>query len=111
MSEALVDSRPALQAQAANPAPRDCVRYATRTALSLAQYLGALGQHSDASWVLMKAHLNEGNLAAGLMLEQAGHCLLRLSPPHARKFAFYLVLAGLRFNMCGQRGLALRAYR
>ena len=50
-------------------------------------------------------------MRAGLLLEQAAHCLLSLQPPHTRKFAFQLVLAGLRFDMCGQKGLAQRAYR
>ena len=53
----------------------------------------------------------EENLRAGLMLEQAAYCLLALSSPHTRKFAFHLVLAGLRFDMCGHKGLARRAYR
>lgn len=54
--------------------------------------------------------LQEDNLRAGLLLEQAAHCLLCLTPPHTRKFAFHLVLAGLRYDMCGQKGLAQRAY-
>ena len=56
--------------------------------------------------------MQEENLRAGLLLEQAAHSLLRLAPaPHVRKFAFHLVLAGLRFNLCEQKGLALRAYK
>ena len=53
----------------------------------------------------------EDDLRAGLLLEQAAHCLLALQPPHVRKFAFHLVLAGLRYDMCGQRSLAHRAYK
>lgn len=146
------------------------MRYATRAALVLADYLRAVGLHSEANWALMKAHFQvqcvtreaaagaaccsrcdgpataplvgpgaacwcwcpsspppacsnlcslppplppnqEENLRAGLLLEQAAHCLLSLSPPHTRKFAFHLVLAGLRYDMCAQKGLAQRAYR
>lgn len=50
-------------------------------------------------------------MRAGLLLEQAAHCLLARSPPHTRRFGFHLVLAGLRYDMCGQKGLAQRAYR
>ena len=31
-------------------------RYATRTAMVLAEYLRALGHHSEANWIYMKAH-------------------------------------------------------
>jgi hypothetical protein len=55
--------------------------------------------------------IQEENLRAGLLLEQAAHCLLSQSPPHVRKFAFHLVLAGLRYDMCAQKGLAQRAYK
>ena len=55
--------------------------------------------------------LQEENLRAGLLLEQAAYCLLSQSPPHTRKFAFHLVLAGLRYDMCAQKGLAQRAYK
>jgi hypothetical protein len=54
--------------------------------------------------------LQEENLRAGLLLEQAAYCLLALQPPHVRKFAFHLVLAGLRYDMCGQKVLSMRAY-
>ena len=52
----------------------------------------------------------EENLRSGLLLEQAAYCLLSLSPPHTRKFAFHLVLAGLRYDMCEQKELSNRAY-
>lgn len=63
----------------------------------------------------MPAHpprrVQEDNTGAGLLLEQAAHSLLRLQPPRARKFAFHLVLAGLRYGACDQDGLAQRCYR
>ena len=60
---------------------------------------------------VMMHPLQEDNACAGLLLEQAAHCLLAQPHPHARKFAFHQVLAGLRYNLCDQKGLALRAYR
>lgn len=93
------------------PRARDGTRCATRTAMLLAAYMREVGLPADANWVCMKAHYAEDNLRAGLLLEQASHCLLALAPPNTRKFAFQMVLAGLRYNMCGQKELALRAYK
>ncbi len=53
----------------------------------------------------------EENLRAALLLEQAAFCLLHVAPPHVRKFAFHMVLSGLRYNACGQVPLGVRAYR
>ena len=53
----------------------------------------------------------EENLRAALVLEQAAQCLLHTSPPHVRKYAFHMVLSGLRYNSCGQQQLGMRAYR
>jgi trafficking protein particle complex subunit 8 len=55
--------------------------------------------------------LQEENLRAALLLEQAAWALLRTQPPHARKFAFHMVLSGLRYNACQQVPLGMRAYR
>lgn len=77
----------------------------------LAAHMHAVGQHADASWACMKAQYAECDLRAGLLLEQAALALLAATPPQPRKFAFQMVLAGLRYNMCGQKGLALHAYK
>lgn len=53
----------------------------------------------------------EENLRAALLLEQAAFCLLHVAPPHVRKFAFHMVLSGLRYNACVQVPLGVRAYR
>lgn len=53
----------------------------------------------------------EDNLRAALLLEQAAFCLLAIQPPHARKFAFHMVLSGLRYSSCRQTPLAVRAYK
>lgn len=55
--------------------------------------------------------LQEGNLIAAVLLEQAALYLLHVEPPSVRKWAFHLVLAALRFANCQQPQLANRAYR
>ncbi|EFN58685.1 hypothetical protein CHLNCDRAFT_140292 [Chlorella variabilis] len=113
-SDAMASYKEALhryaQLSQANPRNREGARYATRSVLLLAAYLQALGQYGEATAALMKAHFQEENLRAGLLLEQAAYCLLSHQPPHTRKFAFHLVLAGLRFDMCEQKQLSTRAY-
>ncbi len=46
-----------------------------------------------------------------MLLEQSALCLLYTSPPSVRKFAFHMVLAGLRYNAAGLKRLGLHAYR
>eukprot|EP00887_Chlorella_sp_A99_P001561 scaffold8.g1561.t1 len=99
------------QLAARDPRARYATRYATRVAVVLAGFMRGGALATDANWVYMKAHYAEGDLRAGLLLEQAALCLLAPAAPHVRKFAFQMVLAGLRYNMCGQKGLALRAYK
>ena len=55
--------------------------------------------------------LQEENLCAAVLLEQAALCLLRLRHPSVRKYAFLLLLSGLRYNASSQRGLGARVYR
>ncbi|KAL4458148.1 hypothetical protein ABPG75_013013 [Micractinium tetrahymenae] len=99
------------QLSQANPRNREGVRYATRAVLLFSDYLRAQRLHGEANQAYMKGHFQEDSLRAGLLLEQAAHCLLALAPPHTRKFAFHLVLAGLRYDMAEQKGLAQRCYR
>jgi hypothetical protein len=55
--------------------------------------------------------LQEESGRAALLLEQAAYSLLCLRQPSVRKFAFHMVLAGLRFHSCGQKRLAMQAYK
>ena len=55
--------------------------------------------------------LQEENLIAAVLLEQAALNLLHLKHPAVRKWSFHLVLAALRFSNCQQPRLANRAYR
>jgi hypothetical protein len=60
--------------------------------------------------VLMAAHFEEEPSRAALLLEGAAWCQLRGVPPQARRAAFQLVLAGLRYNNAKQRRLAIHCY-
>jgi hypothetical protein len=44
-------------------------------------------------------------------LEQAAQCYLAQPQPWIRKYAFYMMLAGQKFNRSGQKKHALRAYK
>lgn len=70
----------------------------------------AQGLFREATVPLMRASYEESPLRAALLLEQAALCYLQASPPLLRKFAFYMVLAGHRYNHAGQRWHAVRAY-
>lgn len=70
-----------------------------------------LRRHQAANASFMRAHFDEDSARAALLLEQSSYCLLRAGPPMVRKFAFHLVLAGLRFHGCKQKRLAVHAYR
>ncbi|KAH9302441.1 hypothetical protein KI387_014024 [Taxus chinensis] len=85
-------------------------RYATRCALWWAEMLKARGQYKDAANVYNRISSEEPSLRAGVLLEQTAYCYLRAKPTMLRKFGFYLVLAGNRYNICGQRKHAIRAY-
>ncbi|KAK9833051.1 hypothetical protein WJX74_005623 [Apatococcus lobatus] len=90
---------------------RDGIRYATRSMLLLAQYASLHGQWSEAHQGLMRAHLQEEDGRAAVLLEQAALCLLHKQPPNLRRFSFHFVLAGLRYNSCNLRNLGRHAYR
>ncbi|CAK9197509.1 unnamed protein product [Sphagnum jensenii] len=86
-------------------------KYATRTALWLSEMHKARGQFREAAGVLFRASVEELDLRAGVLLEQAAYCYLRASPPMLRKFGFHLVLAGNRYIVCAQHKHAMRVYR
>ncbi|CAK9860998.1 unnamed protein product [Sphagnum jensenii] len=85
-------------------------KYATRTALWLSEMHKARGQFREAAGVLFRASVEELDLRAGVLLEQAAYCYLRASPPMLRKFGFHLVLAGNRYIVCAQHKHAMRVY-
>eukprot|EP00250_Pteridium_aquilinum_P007625 c17296_g1_i1 orf=72-4250(+) len=85
-------------------------RYSTRCALWWAEMHKARGQYKEAASVYFRSGTEEPHLRAGIFLEQGAYCHLRTTPPMMRKYGFYLVLAGNRYNVCGQKKHALRAY-
>jgi hypothetical protein len=58
----------------------------------------------------MRAHFEEETGRAALLLEAAAYELMRCNPPCARKAAFHLVLAGLRYHAAKQKRLAVHCY-
>lgn len=44
--------------------------------------------------MLLRAHFDEEDCRAGVLLEQAAQALLHVRPPALRKYAFNMVLAG-----------------
>jgi tetratricopeptide (TPR) repeat protein len=98
------------QQQGGGGPPSRATWYATRVSMRMASYLKALGRYADASYIVMKAHFAEEDLRAALLIEQAALLLLRVEPARVRKFAFHLVLAGLRYSKGGARDLAARSY-
>ena len=85
-------------------------RYATRTALWLVGMHKARNHFREAAVTLMRASLEESNLRAGVLLEQAAYAFLRAEPCMSRKYGFHMVLAGNRYNLSHQRTHAIRAY-
>lgn len=83
---------------------------ATRAMTWAAGYHIATGRHLAANQCLMRAHYDEENARAALLLEEASYCLLRAAPPARRKYAFGLVLAGLRYQSARVRRLAAHCY-
>ncbi|KAI8476140.1 MAG: ER-golgi trafficking TRAPP I complex 85 kDa subunit-domain-containing protein [Monoraphidium minutum] len=80
---------------------------ATRAMAAAAAYQTATGRHASAVQSLMRAHFEEENARAALLLEQAAYAQAR---PRAR-FGFQLVLAGLRYHSARQKRLAAHCYR
>eukprot|EP01051_Picozoa_sp_SAG22_P012468 SAG22_NODE_1300_length_4809_cov_2.233970_1_plen_590_part_10 len=86
--------------------------YASRVSLLLYDCLQQWNRQLDASRVLLTAsdHETENNARAAIMLELAGQCFLKMQPAQYRKYAFYLVLAGYRYNLAQQRRHTVRCY-
>ncbi|KAL3147776.1 hypothetical protein ABBQ32_002510 [Trebouxia sp. C0010 RCD-2024] len=91
--------------------PKACVRFATRSMMLLADYCRQHGLHAEAHSALTRAQAQESDsVRAGLLGEQAALALLQTSPPSLRKFAFTMVLAGLKYLSFHQRPLTIRCY-
>ena len=89
-----------------------CTVYATRATFVLFDCYRSWRRNLDASRVLMRAsdHETDNDCRAAIMLELAGFCFLQMTPSQPRKYAFYLVLAGFRYNLAQQRRHTVRCY-
>lgn len=85
--------------------------YSTRLSLTWARLLSSIGRYSDASWIIMRAHFNEGSLRAGLLLEYSSYLQAQQVPPKNRRRGFHLVLAGLRYGQSNEMKLASLMHR
>eukprot|EP01137_Pigoraptor_chileana_P005880 Opistho-2@49563 len=83
---------------------------ASRATFIAAEVLRARGHYREAATVFIRMTGEDSDLRSGLMLEQAAHCFLRMSPAMHRKFAFHMILAGHRYSKSSQRKHALRCY-
>ena len=72
-----------------------------------AMYAGFM---NDASLILLRASTLESPLSAALLLERAAICDLQNLPSLFRKYAFHLVMAGLKYHSCNQDKHAVRCY-
>ena len=89
-----------------------CTTFATRATLLLFDCYKLWRRNLEASRVLLKAsdHETDNDCRAAIMLELAGYCYLQMSPSQYRKYAFYLVLAGFRYNLAQERRHTVRCY-
>jgi hypothetical protein len=118
--------QPQQQQQQTLPAAARLFRMlATRSMLRLAAWHESQGKPALAAAALMRAHFDDENARAALLLERAAGLLLapaaagaggggagpgRRPAPQRRRFAFHTVLAGLRFQAARQPALAAACY-
>jgi len=84
-------------------------RLATQASLALADLLAQMpGRHRDAAEVLVRASRDESFLSSAVLLEQAAW----LFHTHAfnRKFAFHVILAGIKYQTAGLEQHAVRCF-
>jgi hypothetical protein len=83
---------------------------ATRTCFLYFQLFTYLERFSDIPTLLNYLISEDSDLRSGLCLEQIAYAYLSMSRPHQRKYAYYLTLAGSRYNRCNQREHAYNCY-
>ena len=79
--------------------------------LSLSPSLSLSLPHTHTHTHTHKYTQQEEDSRAALMLEQSALSQLYLQPPSTRRYAFRMVLAGLRYLAAGQVLLGTQAYR
>lgn len=78
--------------------------FATRCALLSTEALKAINQFYKAAYQFISLSSEESEMKNALFLEQAAQCYLAIQNPQPsiRKYAFYMSIAGYRFNKSGQ---------
>ncbi|KAJ3330649.1 Trafficking protein particle complex 8 [Blyttiomyces sp. JEL0837] len=84
--------------------------FAARATMLVFELIKQREQYKDASNLLMRMIGEDSHLRSALLLEQCAYSYAKMSPQRMRKFAFYIVLAGHRFNKCQMRHHAHRCY-
>lgn len=82
----------------------DCknIYFSTRCALLSTEALKASNLHAKAASQFITLANDETDIRSALFLEQAALCHLAQPMPWIRKYAFFMSLAGLRYNKSGQ---------
>ena len=75
--------------------------YVIRFVLFITEVLKATNQHAKAAYLFLNI-THEDDLISALFYEQAAFCFLHIQPPMIRKFAYYMTIAGCRYNENGK---------
>ena len=82
-----------------------------RCALVSLECLRTQGMYAEAASQLKKLTSGNNDLQCAIMWEQVAQCYLRLKKPLLRKFAFYILLAGHRYQLASQHHCAVMCYQ
>ena len=85
--------------------------FSTRATLMSTEALKANNSFLKAAYQFINFPSDDNDIRSGLFLEQAAQCYLAQPQPLIRKYAFFMSLAGHRFNQVGQKKHALRVYK
>jgi trafficking protein particle complex subunit 8 len=85
--------------------------FSTRAILLSTEALRANSSFLRAAFQFINFPSDDADIRSGLFLEQAAQCYLAQPQPLIRKYAFFMSLAGHRFNQVGQKKHALRVYK
>jgi len=100
------------QQQGGRPARKEvtlATRMATHASFLLADLLDSSNRHRESADVLVRASKDESNLSAAVLLEHAAWQFRRHG--HERKFAFHVILAGIKFQSGGLERHAVRCFQ
>ena len=88
--------------------------FSTRATLLSTEALKANNSYNSflkAAYQFINFPTDDNDIRSGLFLEQAAIFYLAQQQPLIRKYAFFMSLAGHRFNQVGQKNHALRVYK